>query len=485
MTTVAIKYRAATHTVPAGTVDKIKVALEDLTGIAVAEMQLIHRGKVLQDGSAPPPGSKLMLMRSAAKVQDARPVSIRDIITGRCATVDVPPSINHDDLAALAVRVLGCPSDGGACLRLYLAHVSSLMRIDLALSDYLSPTSAGDGASVADDAPIIYLVPGMPGLRLDAAASAEAVAEAARFELEATALARAQIEEQMEAELLRHAAPALLPPSILDVVSGESAEKASPSDSQEISDSCSELPSSSSATAPSAASFVPARIRTGLMASMEDVEVVQVPMQALACMQAFDEYDAEMRTFSELPAEEARALMVAAEEARLEERCTMLVSTLEPTSPTLDAAAVARPPTPVGLPSCGWREGMSSAGMAQGLAPGLWSSSWSCRAFGDDVSDEVGEGSAAGSKCRLVSDAADVGVAMTTPKHTHKGRQRCKTCACRLPLTASVTAACACGELFCPAHMHAHECSFDFRTPEQRKLAKGNPKCEHSKLKRL
>lgn len=399
MTTVAIKYRATTHTVPIGTVEAIKLALEAPTGVAVAEMSLIHRGKVLKDCTEPPAGSKLMLMRSAAKVIDARPVPVtfRDIITGRSATVEAPPSTKHDDLTALALKVLGCPPEGAACLRLFLPHASSLMRIDLALSDYLP---GGAAASADHDAPaLLYLIPCAPGLRLDAAVSAEAVAEAARAELEATAMARAQIEDQMEAELMRHAMPALLPQSIADVVGEQSASK--------------EVPS---ASAPSAASFVPARIRTGLMASMEDVAVVQLPMQALADLQAFDAYDAEMRTFS----------------------------------------------------------------------------------FGDEItlSDELclelGDGSewSEWSRCRVADDdstPADRSVVMTTtPKAAaRKGRKHCKSCACRLSLTASVTAACACGELYCPAHMHAHECSFDFRTPEQRKLSKGNPKCEHSKLERL
>lgn len=490
MTTVAIKYRATTHTVPIGTVEAIKLALEAPTGVAVAEMSLIHRGKVLKDCTEPPAGSKLMLMRSAAKVIDARPVPVtfRDIITGRSATVEAPPSTKHDDLTALALKVLGCPPEGAACLRLFLPHASSLMRIDLALSDYLP---GGAAASADHDAPaLLYLIPCAPGLRLDAAVSAEAVAEAARAELEATAMARAQIEDQMEAELMRHAMPALLPQSIADVVGEQSASK--------------EVPS---ASAPSAASFVPARIRTGLMASMEDVAVVQLPMQALADLQAFDAYDAEMRTFSELPPHEARELMVAAEEARLEERCAMLVSTLEPCS-TAVAEPVARPPTPAGLPRGsapgGWREGVAPA-LPAALPPQLVSGSRLGGGHGrvggsfcdeialsEELCLELGDGSewSEWSRCRVADDdstPADRSVVMTTtPKAAaRKGRKHCKSCACRLSLTASVTAACACGELYCPAHMHAHECSFDFRTPEQRKLSKGNPKCEHSKLERL
>jgi len=48
-------------------------------------------------------------------------------------------------------------------------------------------------------------------------------------------------------------------------------------------------------------------------------------------------------------------------------------------------------------------------------------------------------------------------------------------------VTAAVQARCRCGELFCPTHMHAHRCAFDYKTKMKVQL----PKVEPAKLLRI
>lgn len=420
MPTINVKFGARTLTAASGTAAAVKTALTEPTGLSVLDMRLVSRGKVLSDAAQVASGAKVMLLRcSAAKKHH---LTIRDIISGRDAKVDVAVNCSHDDLTEIALTALGLPPEAevGTCLRLYLPHVTSLMRIDLTLADYAGAT-------------VVYLVPCAPGLRLDSAASAEAVAEATRAEMAAAAAARAQIEATVETELLRYA----------------SASFAEEADSDE------QAPSSSS---PSSAALVPARIRTGLMPSMDDIQVVPVPLQALIELDAFEAYDAEMRELSALPAETARELMVAAEEARLEERCAMLVSTLEPAAEGGTERSAARPGTPV---HCKPHLGLQTH-------PGLQSF--------DDLSEV----------CMSCVEGMDSAVSLPASiKPTSARKLRCKSCACRLPLTAATTAGCACGDVFCASHMHAHECPFDFRSREQDKLAKANEKVESSKLERM
>lgn len=65
-----------------------------------------------------------------------------------------------------------------------------------------------------------------------------------------------------------------------------------------------------------------------------------------------------------------------------------------------------------------------------------------------------------------------------------KGGGACKSCGCRLPLTACA-AACKCGHIFCAAHMHEHACAFDYKAPHEAKLRTNNPKTEGAKLERM
>eukprot|EP00325_Prymnesiales_sp_UTEX-LB-985_P029700 CAMPEP_0174722510 /NCGR_PEP_ID=MMETSP1094-20130205/38646_1 /TAXON_ID=156173 /ORGANISM="Chrysochromulina brevifilum, Strain UTEX LB 985" /LENGTH=437 /DNA_ID=CAMNT_0015923385 /DNA_START=71 /DNA_END=1384 /DNA_ORIENTATION=+ len=434
----SVKFGARTLSVASGSVASVKTALAELTGLSIGEMKLVSRGKVLSEESQVQANSKLMLLRVANPIQK---LTIRDIISGRESRITCDLTSKHDELTKKALKALGLPPDAetGTCLRLYLPHVASLMRIDLTLADYFN---AQAGSSVERH---VYLVPCAPGLSLDAAASAEAVAEAARAEVAAAAAARAQIEAQMKAELLRHAAE--LSASIVDHAN---------SDEQ-----------SSSAPSSAASSLVPTRIRTGLMPSMEDIQVVPVPTQALADLEAFEAYDLEMRTLSELPAAAARELMVAAEEARLEERCAMLVSTLELPCEALTESPIARPGTPV-------PQGRSYQGLVSGK-------------IGAGLVEEGLDDHSEGCMSCAAAEGSDAPISLPQSiKPTGTARKlSCKACGCRLPLTAATTSSCACGDVFCAAHMHEHSCDFDFHGREQQKLAKANPKVENSKLERM
>jgi len=79
---------------------------------------------------------------------------------------------------------------------------------------------------------------------------------------------------------------------------------------------------------------------------------------------------------------------------------------------------------------------------------------------------------------------AEGGGGAPPPSATRK-RPRCKACNLRLPLTATCASACQCGDIFCARHLHAHDCSFDYHSREQHKLAEDNPKMAPSKLERL
>jgi len=108
-------------------------------------------------------------------------------------------------------------------------------------------------------------------------------------------------------------------------------------------------------------------------------------------------------------------------------------------------------------------------------------------AFGEVLDDGAEELSEECMSCVVVEGMEPSASCSLTQLKKPKATRKlcCKTCECRLPLTAATTSSCACGELFCASHMHAHECPFDFRAREQQKLAKSNPKVENSKLDRL
>ena len=62
-------------------------------------------------------------------------------------------------------------------------------------------------------------------------------------------------------------------------------------------------------------------------------------------------------------------------------------------------------------------------------------------------------------------------------------RPRCRVCASRLPLTASLSLVCRCGGTFCPAHLHGgHDCNYDYKRAARERLREENPAVTFAKL---
>jgi hypothetical protein len=299
------------------------------------------------------------------------------------------------------------------------------------------------------------------------------------------------------------------------------------------------------------------------MAAPEDLELLHPPSDVLAELAALEEYENDMRDLSALPYAQARELLVAAEEARFEERCALLVSSLPASLLAAAPAAAApsprqrsphrspRPPTtprtgPGGRGAAGWPAGprhsrilarspRASPSMAPSMAPmdlcvsfsaaelmaieaaaaatasSLGASSCYTASFeGDEAASSAAAVSAiadglccaiddeqllSASAGRLVlpesvlSDARAAGNSSSSGSGggTVPSRKRlyCKGCDCRLPLTATCTSVCQCGDLFCGRCMHEHPCSFDRHQRQQRRLKEENPKMTPPKLDRL
>ena len=235
--------------------------------------------------------------------------------------------------------------------------------------------------------------------------------------------------------------------------------------------------------------------------ALDEVQMVPVPVEVLAELEAYEAYDAEMRELAALPYAQARELMVSSEEARLEERCAMLVSTLppsdghiieEPPSPYAQPTTpvrgrrgwseVSKPPTPVLVPTPRTQprsRRCRSPGSAHGSAAFAATDCALCFSEDEEVVDGVCPTAAAPPPAELEGGETGLIASRAQP------RKRCKTCDCRLPLTAHASSICKCGHMFCAAHMHNHKCSFDFRSGARKKLDETNPKVQPSKLERL
>lgn len=203
-----------------------------------------------------------------------------------------------------------------------------------------------------------------------------------------------------------------------------------------------------------------------------------------------------------------------AHRARLEETCSKLVDTLRPdeksASPEVTAAAAKEEKK-------GWGKGLSKGflnkpkrkrraapaeAVAAAAAPAASEAAVatsSCAPVAMDVCSAVcSEGKEGG----LVSVNPATGEVMfaaptaptsppsgpaATPPAAKKAagaaseRPRCSVCVARLPITAT-QAPCRCGGLYCAAHMHCHECQFDYKTSARSRLRESNPEIVPRKL---
>ena len=279
-----------------------------------------------------------------------------------------------------------------------------------------------------------------------------------------------------------------------------------------------------------AASLVPTRIRTGLMPSHDDAPPrsqfsEQLPLQALLAEQV-EAFEHAMVP----PTKEEWSVYMELEESRLEERCADLISSLAPSLPSpisskrahrgdiAPSSSSARPSRPKPRtsfaarrrPSTDLSSSVSSISSAGGLSESAEAEDNEVEVDGmeldltlaqecmedvesDDESalcvliDEGCENSSTApalvSSTNSVSHEDAVEAKAEMPKKKVKGKA-CKSCGCRLPLTACASA-CKCGESFCANHMHAHNCVFDYKTAHEAKLREENPQVEGHKLERL
>lgn len=74
--------------------------------------------------------------------------------------------------------------------------------------------------------------------------------------------------------------------------------------------------------------------------------------------------------------------------------------------------------------------------------------------------------------------------APTKPSSSRPARARCGVCRKRLGLTGF---GCKCGKLFCSEHRYAeaHDCGFDHKASERRRIREDNPVVQASKLEKL
>jgi len=342
--TCTVKYQGKVLKIASGLAFEVKLAASPLTGLSPRAMKLLHKGKVLASADTVPANATLMLLRQPDAAGQSVTIDLHEIVTGAAHLgVRVPAAATHDELVDHALRMLNLSTDGEAvCLRFYLPHLGSLMRVDLTLADYAAGTPEGKRL-------VVFLVPCPPGLRNDAATS-EAEALARAEEVAAHARLRAQAEAEAEAEAVQIALQQMmLPPSLVEAAALEE-ESSSAKRSGEPAAATAGASEEDNARAACEAAGVPTRIRTGLMPAAEDVPFTPPSAELVAELEALEAYDAEMRELGAMPYAQAREMLIGLEESRLEERCAMLVSSL-PAVLAEDAHAYGPPPHESPLPS--------------------------------------------------------------------------------------------------------------------------------------
>ena len=565
-----VKYMGKAHSVPAGNVMDVKIALTLPTGLAACAMKIICAGKVLDNADEVKPNAKLMMMRCASQPDLIR-LTVREIVTGRLAPrVEVSPSAPHGELISAIVKALLLPPcDESTEVRIFLPMIGVLMRPDLTLADYALPASRAlevfavpcprapqceHAAQMANELrreataqAERELTPEEATLALHELAAHAAIglsphdAMAMRATLDALTPA-SMLEECMrpdegmrpedsarEAVEMAEAPPLALPPSLVET-SDEASAKAGidvpPTPPTACvygaratsSNTTPQTGNRSTGAAPSAASFVPTRLRTGLMASHDELPPpLERPLAALLA--------AEMENYEracEPPSAAEWEAYAAHEEARLEERCAELISSLAPAMRAQSPAhrrSRAAGELQRGFHSRGGRHrrsrsaplqpraverltpraaAASRAAMRRSPDLGLLCSSSSSASSSSPGESAYTIGSSAGRStfslsnedCEMLAEECSP-CAVDGPHELPKGGvggkvkgTACRACGCRLPLTACASA-CKCGEIFCAAHMHEHACVFDYKRGHETKLREENPKLEGPKLERL
>ena len=285
-----IKHQGRSHVITGVKLDafSVKLALVELTGLLPREMKLVCKGKTLKGDDEVPAAATLMLLHQRPATGASYSIDVHEIITGqRRRDVLARAEMSHDDLVQLALRSLKLAAgDEDVCLRFYLPHISMLMRVDLTLADYA--TALPEGRNLQ-----LYLVPCPPGLRSDKPTS-EPQSVARAEEEAAHERWRAQVEAEAEALQLALGRMMALPPSLLETEAAESAAEADSAASRAASEKV-------RARAACEAAGVPTRIRTGLTAAPEDLELLHPSSEVLAELASLEEYENGMRDLSAMP----------------------------------------------------------------------------------------------------------------------------------------------------------------------------------------
>jgi len=446
---VTARLRGERFIVDSATSKDVKDQLASIPGFTLraSEMKLIKGGKVLSDEALVPGGSNVMVMRCPAPVDVAKVrVLIREIVTGRTA-VDtmLACSTSYDELMSIATEAMELPAGKELCTRLFVSQTQTLMRTDLSIANY----------ALGADKIECFVVPCPPHLHPNYLASVmqeeleSGEAEEAEHPLEEGALAYEEPEELFEISVeisedsdvhdFRSLAVLLsadlqLPSSMNDEDGelGASEEKGSQGST---SDGIRQVPT----------------MRTGLMAAPSVPRRRRVIPQDL--LDELEEYEAAAAN----PLA-AREQYVEAETVRLERRYAMLVQSLDEPRAARQSRGHRR------LHETDWAERLPRRFFCDDRE--TWKTP---REHGSSEGEMSGGGTMSGS----TKFAKQKSPLLT-----------CQTCAVRLPITA-LTSSCKCGGCFCAEHMHRHECSFDHRAAEQRKLKDANPKVEASKFEHL
>lgn len=62
-------------------------------------------------------------------------------------------------------------------------------------------------------------------------------------------------------------------------------------------------------------------------------------------------------------------------------------------------------------------------------------------------------------------------------------RARCALCRKKLPATGGIK--CRCGKVYCGKHRVKHDCQYDYKKEQQRRLEKANPLIEFNKITKI
>lgn len=421
--------------------DELRAHITSSCAIPPDEQKLICAGRTLTD--VPPAGSKVMVLRCAAAAAAAAPslkLTLREPNRGKFRTLEHPLGATVSSLVEIAERIFSVPPGSGA---LYSGRGKQLLRPDLTLADYALP-----------DAIELFLVPkpppadpnrvdgvgeaALPQCALDGVLPAEALKMLPAGALVALQPGEAKLTPEMLAAIPLSAVEL---PASLSAMNAVDAPAAAPPAPQ---------PASNDAAAAAQPSAAPTTLRSGLLEPAGASPSAMLELSLAALSKAVHGADIPPTA---LPASAGRVVVIgrrgrpdgADSSTALESRCARVVDSLESRAVGAD------------VPLTSASDDSWGAGLSKGFL------------------------NAPKRRRRKRAPPALPAQSAPQPASTSSPRDRCLTCARRLPLTASVQCKCRCSGLYCAEHLHTHECTFDFRGSSRRQLATANPRLDAPK----